>query len=372
MALDPARPPADPPALDHGTRLLLDEVELPPQSSVLVVDEPLLADQLSPDHQVSAFCDRGDLHACLPAGVARVEPGMPVDASVALLRLPTSLDQWDEYVGWAWDCGVQQIAAVGREKDLVHRLNDVLGRWFGEVHASRGRNKHRVLHASLPHSQPRVPAEARWPRRALRDGLTIVAHGGTFGTTRLDAGTRLLLAQLDEILVDAADRSRPLRVLDVGSGNGTIAAVLMRALPSCEVTAVDLSWAGAAATRETLRANVAPGQPQPRVLWADGIEVLRESDPFDLIVSNPPFHQGVAKDSAFARDLLDEAPSHLAPGGAFWLVHNTHLPWLPLLRQRHPGAERLAQDRHFSVIRVPAPTTEASSSPSTVRRMPRL
>lgn len=348
---------ASSPVTDPGTRLLLDEGRPGADATVLVIDEPHLARELSATHAVRAFCDLADQHALLPQST-RVTPDAPAQADVALVRIPTSLDHLDEYAGWAHASGVQRIAGVAREKDLTRRMNDVLGRWFHEVRASRGRDKHRVLHASGPREVPAVPPEARWPRRVRRDGLTIVAHGGTFGTTKLDPGSRLLLGQVGAIRAWAAASPRPLRMLDVGSGNGTLSAELARAVPEAHLTAVDLSWAGAAATEATLEANtgVRPAatgdiSATTTVVWGDALDLLRQSDPFDLIVTNPPFHLGVAKDSTFTRELLRLAPSRLLPAGQLWVVHNTHLPWLPLLRERHPSAERVAQDRQFSVIR---------------------
>lgn len=381
---------------DPGTRLLLDEAELDAEGTarLLVIDEPVLARALfhdeqlrddqahhdqAPDknvHALQAFCDRADLHQSLPAAI-RVDPSTPVCADIALVRIPTSLDQLDEYAGWAHASGVQRVVAVGREKDLARRMNDVLGRWFTDVRGSRGRDKHRVLHAWGPREKPAVPPEARWPRRVRRDGLTIVAHGGTFGTTKLDPGTRLLLGHLGAIRAFAAASPHPPRMLDIGSGNGTISAELARTVPEGHLTAVDVSWAGAAATRATLAANVSPtGSETPSaassVVWGDALDLLRDADPFDLIVTNPPFHLGVAKDSTFTRDLLKLAPRRLNPGGQLWVVHNTHLPWLPLLRERHPDAERVAQDRQFSVIRLTNSRTPTDRPMADAGRVPRL
>ncbi|MGJ6980319.1 class I SAM-dependent methyltransferase [Aestuariimicrobium soli] len=370
-------------ATDAGSRLLLDEAGLSPGAHghdpatrpdrLLVIDEPELAGQLSERHPVLAFCDPADRHALLPAAT-RTTPDDSITADLCLLRLPTSLDHLDEYAGWAHASGVRRLLAVAREKDLVRRMNDVLARWYTDVHGSRGRDKHRVLHAHGPREVPAVPPETRWPRRVRRDGLTIAAHGGTFGTTRLDPGTRLLLGQLSSIRSFGARAGRPLRVLDVGSGNGTLSSALVRALPGAHLTAVDLSWAGAAATRLTLAANdqLDRGQGSSSVVWGDGLDLLRHEEPFDLIVTNPPFHQGIAKDSTFTRDLLRLAPRRLAPEGQLWIVHNTHLPWLALLREQHPGAERVAQDRQFSVIRLVNSSADDRPPGRAREHMPRL
>ena len=74
------------------------------------------------------------------------------------------------------------------------RVNDVLRDSFGEVSASLARQKSRVLLARRPQ-----PGPASFPRRQEHPdlGLTVCAHGAAFAGTKIDIGTRTLLAALD-------------------------------------------------------------------------------------------------------------------------------------------------------------------------------
>ena len=47
----------------------------------------------------------------------------------------------------------------------------------------------------------------------------------------------------------------------------------------------------------------------------------------DAIVTNPPFHQGFAKESADTLAMFSGARRVLRPGGELWCVFNSHLPW---------------------------------------------
>lgn len=328
--------------------LVLDEAALTAGQPVLVVDAPAVAQELvSRGHPVTLFCDDIRDDALVAEDVPRAQPGDPVEAEVVVMRLPKSLDALDEYASWARTSQARRIVAGGRQKDLEHSMNDVLGRHFEGVHASRGRRKARVLHAEEPRERPAVVLT--WPRVRVQPelGLEVAAHGATFGGTRLDAGTRLLLDALLPRLADRAD-VEGLRVLDWGSGNGLIAAAVARALPAAEVVAVDASWAAADATRATAEVNQLPLQ----VVWGDGNDWLRDDDQgFDLVVSNPPYHRGVAHDSGPARELLALAPQRLRDDGEFWLVHNSHLPWLEVSRQAGFPLEVVDQNRHYTVSR---------------------
>lgn len=95
-----------------------------------------------------------------------------------------------------------------------------------------------------------------------------------------------------ETLVEAAlgwarGQSRPLRILDLGTGSGCILIALLSELPDATGVGVDLS-AGAvhAAHVNATRHNVAD-----RVEFRQGswFEPLSVGESFDLIVSNPPY-----------------------------------------------------------------------------------
>jgi release factor glutamine methyltransferase len=105
----------------------------------------------------------------------------------------------------------------------------------------------------------------------------------------------LCLAQLDH---------SPRLVADLGTGSGAIALALAKERPEWMLIATDASLAAleiAAINRERLGlANVALRAGQ----WCDALP----ADPFDAIVSNPPY---IAPDDAALRDLLHEPGSAL-------------------------------------------------------------
>ena len=70
----------------------------------------------------------------------------------------------------------------------------------------------------------------------------------------------------------------------------------------------------------------------------------------DLVVCNPPFHRGPAKDSAAAYAMFAAAGRALRPGGELWVVYNSHLPYRTELR-RVGHTEIVAQDPRFTVTR---------------------
>jgi release factor glutamine methyltransferase len=77
-----------------------------------------------------------------------------------------------------------------------------------------------------------------------------------------------------------------LRVVDVGTGSGSIALALAKELPGAEIHAVDIS----PAALEVARANAARHQLESRIHFREA-DLLADFAPssFDFVVSNPPY-----------------------------------------------------------------------------------
>ena len=95
-----------------------------------------------------------------------------------------------------------------------------------------------------------------------------------------------------ETLVQAAlDRMQPAdgawRVCDIGTGSGAIALALAQERPNAHILATDISSAALKVASE----NAESLQLSERVRFAEGslFEPLEGEDPFDLVVSNPPY-----------------------------------------------------------------------------------
>ncbi|MBP6612338.1 MAG: peptide chain release factor N(5)-glutamine methyltransferase [Aquabacterium sp.] len=127
---------------------------------------------------------------------------------------------------------------------------------------------------------------------------------------------------------------QPRRVLDLGTGSGAIALALAHERPLAEVTAVDAS---PGALQVALDNASALGLRLRGLLGSWFTPVAGER--FDLIVSNPPYiaegdpHMAALRfepETALTagpdglddlRQIIDQAPHHLAPGGWLLLEH---------------------------------------------------
>ena len=139
--------------------------------------------------------------------------------------------------------------------------------------------------------------------------LRFVTDSGVFSPDRLDAGTRLLLAEVPPLT--AGER----RVLDLGCGWGPIACVAALRSPAAEVLAVDVNERALGLTTRNATAN-----------GASNVTVARpdEVDPalrFDRILCNPPIRIG----KPALHDLLATWLDRLTTEGRAHLVVHHHL-----------------------------------------------
>lgn len=312
------------------------------------VDGALTREAVRQGADVRAWCDDVRDQAHLPrAHVSERSPSPDWVPDTVLWRLPRSVsgveDTAEMLAGWLRPDA--RVVAGGRVKHMTPAQNVALGRAFGSVTASLGRQKSRVLHATAAR-----PVPPRWPmRRYIPEvDLTVIARGDVFNTNRLDDGTHLLLRTLGRVMPSPLPHppTTPTAgvAIDFGSGSGIIATWL--AVRGFAVTAIDVSQHALHSTRLTAAANrVSVGTRR-----ADGFGRTPPSSA-DLIVSNPPFHRGAAKDSSTSLDMIRHAGEVLRPGGELWIVFNSHLPYLPALR-RHVGVTTIeARDRTYIVTR---------------------
>lgn len=266
-------------------------------------------------------------------------PSLFDGVSLVLLQLPRSLAELTEVaenIARHAPADVLVLAG-GRDKHMTPTMNDVLRRSFASVSAGRGRQKARVLTAAGP-----VASDATYPVVSViaeRD-LTVVAHGAVFAGPTLDIGTRFLLEHLPRMMPGARS------AVDLGCGTGILATELARARPGLEVVATDRSAAAIASATATAAAN---SQRVTAVL--DDAMSQFESRSVDLVVCNPPFHEGAAVHTGGASKMFAAAARVLRPGGELWCVYNSHLNHRRELAATVGPTDEAGRNAKFTVTR---------------------
>ncbi len=185
-------------------------------------------------------------------------------------------------------------------------------------------------------SRPAFDADGWWGEYQS-EGLTIKTLPGVFSRDGLDTGSQLLLSTLTPHTKG--------KVLDVGCGAGVLAATLISHSPKVRLTLCDVSAPAVEASRATLAANGFEGEVLASNVYSD------ISGRFDMILSNPPFHEGRQTSLDAAQTLIRGAIRHLNIGGELRIVANAFLPYATVLDEVFGNHEVIAQTGRFKVYR---------------------
>lgn len=161
-----------------------------------------------------------------------------------------------------------------------------------------------------------------------------------FAASQLDEGTRLLI---DALQVQPDDTA-----LDIGCGAGFLGLHIARHASLGHVTMVDVSLAAVEAAQHSVAQS---GLTNVSLLPSDGAQAVLDQR-FDLIVTNPPFHQGGIQTTAIATRFISEAAQVLKPHGRFYLVANRFLKYEPTLLAHFKKIEEVTGNTRYKVLRA--------------------
>lgn len=381
-----------------GTVVLTRERADSPRTILLVDDrDGGQARVLSALAEVVAVNDRVDESAALGQAVSgsggahpvRLVDGFGAEGAIdpaetwAIVNAPKATAALAETIGDIHALA-QTVIVVGRSDFMSRAVNKELARAYARVDVSPGVGKHRLIIGSRPIPTPSLPS---FPQRGVIDHpaigpLQVRAHGACFSGVKPDAGSMLLLTALAAELdgtqrSDGSQRSggggrfakdsRPNSVLDLGCGNGWLLCAVLTLTGAQRGLGVDVSRAAAASAEETLAANGL--RATVRALDATHDLALGEDGStaavgvgFDLIVLNPPFHQGTSIETDTAAALMVTAAASLAPGGLVLTVFNSHLRYRDRLEFFIGPGRQLARNSKFTVVLNRPATDEAGSS----------
>lgn len=181
---------------------------------------------------------------------------------------------------------------------------------------------------------------AKLAKPAVRIDGRFTTSAGMFSHDRIDAGSELLASRLPtDFSGDAAD---------FGAGWGYLSVELATKSPRIE--RLDLYEADYAAL-EAARANLLENCPKvaQRFFWHD-LASEPVKDKYDLIIMNPPFHEGHAAEPSLGQAMIKTAASALRSNGRLMLVANRGLPYEPVLAENFREHGETCRNARFKVL----------------------
>lgn len=200
---------------------------------------------------------------------------------------------------------------------------------------------------------------------------------GLFSQGQLDDGTSLLLQALHQDL--SADPSQAIAmdaplttplsidpyepILDLGCGSGII-GLSLAARGCTQIVSSDISATALYATEQNAKrlgyssainifaCNMLPNATELEALKASYPDFHLPYGKFKLIVTNPPFHQGLSRTTSPTEDMIMKAPDYLSDNGALYLVGNTCLHYERALEEAFAHVTALKSTNKFTVFKA--------------------
>ncbi|QQD19913.1 class I SAM-dependent methyltransferase [Spongiibacter nanhainus] len=343
-------------AWDAADRYLLKrvaELNLPSSARILLVNDSFgtLATALS-EFQCTLWSDSAVSHLaaaenaalnqrpsphCLPATDL---PEGPFD--LVLLRPPRShslLSYQLQAIGNLISSPTQFVAAA-MAKYIDIALLKVFEQNIGPCQPSLAWKKSRLLELSAL-SDSRHQQDDSHFLDAAEYGLTLRNRANVFSRDKLDRGSRLMLQALTQLPHASC-------IADLGCGNGLLGIMAAKHWPDTEVHFFDESFLAVDSARDNAQRNLT--HPANHHFHCDDCMGQYNGPSFDLVLCNPPFHQGQQIGDHIARQMFKDAKRHLRPGGKLCVVGNRHLGYHLTLKKLFGGAEVVLSDRKFVVL----------------------
>lgn len=170
--------------------------------------------------------------------------------------------------------------------------------------------------------------------------LKIFSLPGVFGHKQIDPGTEILLEQLSPASL-AKTRGH---IYDFACGTGIIGCYLAKAISKTKVvTMSDISALAVYCAEQSARLNEVDAE----VIACAG--VAQHERKFDMIVSNPPFHEGIQQDYSITENFIKQAFSRSHQYASMTIVANRFLPYPDILDAVYKGFTEVAASNKFRV-----------------------
>lgn len=224
-----------------------------------------------------------------------------------------------------------------------------------EIHSSTLKSIHHFLHepkTSLAVKKSRLiftsttnkPVESKFPVSwSLENSdYTLLNHANVFSRDSLDIGARFFANYLPQ-------GKKPLKIIDLGCGNGVIGLLTLAKMPNAKVTFVDESAMAVASAEQNIAQNL-PSQLDNCTFIQNDCLTDFPPNSVDLVLCNPPFHQAQAITDHIAWQMFVQAKSTLKQGGELRIIGNRHLDYQEKLNRLFGNCKVIGNNKKFTIL----------------------
>lgn len=281
---------------------------------------------------------------------------------LVLIKLPKTLALLEDQLIKLLPCITANtvVIAAGMVKYIEASHYQLFERYLGATRSSLSRRKARLIFVQPAAEQLALESVSNpypdiYQADDLQPGLQLILHNhaNVFCRQKLDIGARFFIEQFGQL--PAAQH-----LLDLGCGNGVLGICAKYAIDRhygldshCHFVdesymAVDSARVNvAAAFGNEARASFTVSHCLEQVDFKQGQD---ETNRPDVVLCNPPFHQGNSLGDQIASQMLQQSFRVLRPGGELWVIGNRHLSYHHKIKRVFGNCETVAGNKKFVVL----------------------
>ena len=244
--------------------------------------------------------------------ISKIEPLDTLSKSfdLALIKIPKSLDLYRlqlDQIHQSLNEGATVICSF-MTKYFSRKTIEIAEKYFEQCEQTRAWKKSRLL---ILKKKKKVDPTLHINTVSIDKTKSFKQYYGVFSAKNIDYATQFFATNMD---VQTTDN----KILDLASGNGVLAHVALSKNPNAEIHLVDDSFLAVESSKINIDSKNA------HFHFSDDLSTF-QSNTFDLVVSNPPFHFEFETNIEIALNLFTEVKRCLKKGGVFQLVTSNHL-----------------------------------------------
>ncbi|GAB5408795.1 MAG: methyltransferase [Balneolaceae bacterium] len=263
---------------------------------------------------------------------------IPKRIELGLIKVPKSIELFDFYLAKLIECMDENgIVLCGfMTKYFNKSILSVAEKYFEEVEQSLAWKKSRILILKKPKQIDKTSFIQPFSfSHSVTGDVEIKQYPGVFSSKNIDQASQFFLDHLGVIESDK-------KILDMASGNGILGLAAQSINPKAEIHFVDDSYLAIESSKLNIKSeNVS-------FHWNDSLETF-DSEFFELVVSNPPFHFEFETNIEISIGLFKQVHHVLKKGGRFRSVASKHLNFKTHLEPLFSSTRIIAETSKFVV-----------------------
>ncbi|ABV88423.1 rRNA (guanine-N(2)-)-methyltransferase [Shewanella pealeana ATCC 700345] len=273
---------------------------------------------------------------------------LPQVIELVLMKLPKNLNYFSHQLNrlsHVLPAGTQVLIGA-KAKSINKSLLETIEKNLGPASASLTWKKTRVITCIADGKARALPKATTWSVPEFK--LQISNLSNVFAANKLDIGARIML--------DNMPKGDYKSIVDLGCGNGILGLHAKQVFPEAYIHFIDDSEMAVASARENWALNKLDNPAlvgeQATFGWDDCLTNMSEGFRPDLVLCNPPFHQGEAITDHIAWQMFLDAFRRLKNGGILHVVGNRHLAYHVKLQRIFKNCTTVASNGKFVILQA--------------------